>query len=87
LKKDYAKGYGGKYGLEVVKDKNAAGYSEKIERVGTNYQPIKPDVKRDIKALKNHFENFVSETAKIKAAELRQERSNFESKEKEQQKV
>jgi hypothetical protein len=87
LKTDYARGYGGKYGLENVKDKQAASFSEPIERVGTNYHPVKPDVRGNIKALKSHFENCANDAAKQKAEELRQERSKRDQQEKEQEKV
>jgi hypothetical protein len=73
--------------VENVKDTKAASFNEPIDRVGTNYQPVKPDVKANIKALRSHFENCANDAAKKKAEELRQERLKREQLEKEEEKV
>lgn len=82
---DYAKGFGGKYGVEQVKkDKSALGYDQPSESVGTNYQKVKPEVKSDIKSLKNRFENVnPSDEARKRAEEIRQARLNKEKLERE----
>jgi cortactin len=82
---DYAKGFGGKYGVAESKDKSAAGFNDEPSGpVGTNYQPTKPNLKADIKGLKNRFENAMSlEETKKKAEEIRLERLNKEKLEKE----
>ena len=84
---DYSKGFGGKYGIEAVKDKSAAGFEEQPEVVGTNYQRTRVDSRADIKGLKNRFENATNENLKKKAEELRLERLNSEKLEKELEQV
>lgn len=55
--------------------------------MGTNYQKVKPDVKSDIKSLKNRFENVSpQEEARKKAEEIRQARLNKDKLEREQEK-
>jgi hypothetical protein len=86
-KKDYSKGFGGKYGVSNNKDKNASGF-EQVEAVGTNYKPTKPDIKPDVRGLKNRFENTnPADEAKKRAEEIRFERLNKEKLEKEQEQV
>ena len=86
---DYAKGFGGKFGIENDKrDRSASNFNESSEPVGTNYKPVKPEIKADIKSIKNRFENCnPSEEAKKKAEEIRQERLNKEKMEKEFEQV
>lgn len=85
---DYAKGFGGKYGvMQEVRDKSALSY-EQPEVVGTNYQKVKPDAKADIKSLKNRFENVnPQEEARRKAEEIRLQRLNKEKLERELEEV
>ena len=85
---DYSKGFGGKYGVEnTTKDKTASNFEDPAEPVGTNYKPVKPDLKADIKGLKNRFENSVNEEARKRAEEIRNERLRKEQLEKDAEKL
>ncbi len=85
---DYSKGFGGKYGVEnAAKDKTASAFTDPAEPVGTNYKPVKPDLKADIKGLKNRFENAANEEARKRAEEIRNERLKKEQLEKEIEQV
>ncbi len=88
MKLDYAKGFGGKYGVEnAAKDKTASSFTDPAEPIGTNYKPVKPDLKADIKGLKNRFENSANEEARRRAEEIRNERLKKEQLEKEIEQV
>lgn len=81
---DYAKGFGGKYGVaQKSQDKSAVGYEQQPEAVGTNYQRVKPDTKADIKSLKNRFENTTQEETRKRAEEIRNARLDKEKLERE----
>jgi hypothetical protein len=44
LQTDYAKGFGGKFGVQSDRvDKTAHTYEEEPERVGTNYEKYRPE--------------------------------------------
>lgn len=59
---DYKKGFGGKFGIESDRmDKSAHTFQEQVDKVGTNYQKIKPDIMGAKPSnLKSKFENFAS---------------------------
>ena len=79
---DYKKGFN----AEELKDKSPSTSkfdNDPAEPVGTNYKPVKPDLKADIKGLKNRFENSANDEAKRKAEEIRLERIKKEQHEKE----
>ena len=70
----------------MKQDKSALGFEQPVDTVGTNYQKVKPDVKSDIKSLKNRFENVSpQEEARKKAEEIRQARLNKDKLEREQE--
>lgn len=57
---DYKKGFGGKFGVETDRmDKSAHSFQEQVDKVGTNYQKIKPDILgAKPSSLKSRFENI-----------------------------
>lgn len=63
------------------------GYDEQPVVVGTNYEKVKPEVKSDIKSLKNRFENSTNDEAKKRAEELRQKRLDEDKIEREKEEV
>lgn len=71
---DYKKGFGGKFGVESDRmDKSAHTFQEQVEKVGTNYQRIKPDIAGAKPSnLKSRFENITlhNEEATKERAEL-----------------
>ncbi|KAG5668659.1 hypothetical protein PVAND_016593 [Polypedilum vanderplanki] len=79
---DYKKGFGGKFGLETDRmDKSAHTFQEQVDKVGTNYQKIKPDISGAKPSnLKSRFENMAihsEEETKQRAAiqkKLREEK-------------
>jgi len=50
---DYAKGFGGKFGVQSDRvDKTAHTYEEEPERVGTNYEKYRPEGKCKVPSIK-----------------------------------
>ena len=86
---DYKKGFGGKFGLETDRmDKSAHTFQEQVEKVGTNYQKVKPDISGAKPSnLKSRFENMAiltEEETKQRAAVQRKLREEKDKIDKEQ---
>lgn len=86
---DYKKGFGGKFGIESDRmDKSAHTFQEQVEKVGTNYQKVKPDIMGAKPAnLKSRFENIVAvneEETKQRAAEQKKLREQKDIRDKEE---
>jgi cortactin len=83
---DHKKGFGGKFGVENDRmDKSAHTFQEQVDKVGTNYQKIKPDISGAKPSnLKSRFENmavFSEEETKAGAAaqkKLREEKDTID---------
>lgn len=71
---DHKKGFGGKFGIETDRmDKSAVGFQAEVQKVGTNYSKVKPDILgAKPSSLRSKFENFAlqsEEDNKERAAE------------------
>merc|ERR1711935_443428 len=89
--KDYAKGFGGKFGVQTDrKDKSALSYDDQPEKIGTNYERTRPEVPaKNAGNLRARFENMAKqneEEAKRKAEEERKKREEKDAKDKEEAK-
>merc|ERR1712110_696797 len=64
--KDYKTGFGGKFGIQKDRvDKSAiASYEESNDKIGTNYEPTKPEVpNKNASNLRARFENMAQQNS------------------------
>lgn len=81
-----SQGFGGKFGiLSDRMDKSAVGFQDVSGKIGTNYQPVKPEILgAKPSAMKAKFENFAiqsEEEARARAAEqkrIREEKDRLD---------
>lgn len=89
---DHSKGFGGKFGVESDRvDKSAHNFSEPNEKIGSNYQKVKPEIgSMKPSNLRMKFEGLAKqneEEAAKKAAEEKIKRLNREQQEKTNDKI